>query len=73
MAEKKSVVKKAKKPVEEKAVEATETVTLQKLRIKLKAYDHKIIDSSAKQIIDIANRLRTLENAKIQKYIPTIR
>jgi len=27
-----------------------------KLRIKLKAYDHKIIDNSAKQIIDIANR-----------------
>jgi len=28
----------------------------QKLRIKLKAYDHKIIDSSVRQIIDIANR-----------------
>ncbi|MBM3206809.1 MAG: 30S ribosomal protein S10 [Candidatus Staskawiczbacteria bacterium] len=27
-----------------------------KLRIKLKAYDHKIIDNSVKQIIDIANR-----------------
>ena len=27
-----------------------------KLRIKLKAYDHKIIDNSARQIIDIANR-----------------
>ena len=27
-----------------------------KLRIKLKAYDHKIIDSSVKQIIEIANR-----------------
>jgi len=27
-----------------------------KLRIKLKAYDHKIIDNSAHQIIDIANR-----------------
>jgi small subunit ribosomal protein S10 len=27
-----------------------------KLRIKLRAYDHKIIDNSAKQIIDIANR-----------------
>lgn len=31
-------------------------VSLQKLRIKLKAYDHKIIDSSVRQIIDIANR-----------------
>lgn len=28
----------------------------QKLRIKLKAYDHKIIDNSVRQIIDIANR-----------------
>ena len=28
----------------------------QKIRIKLKAYDHKIIDNSAHQIIDIANR-----------------
>lgn len=28
-----------------------------KLRIKLKAYDHKIIDSSVRQIIDITNRL----------------
>jgi len=31
-------------------------VSLPKLRIKLKAYDHKIIDSSVRQIIDIANR-----------------
>ncbi len=29
---------------------------LLKLRIKLKAYDHKIIDNSVRQIIDIANR-----------------
>ena len=28
----------------------------QRLRIKLKAYDHKIIDNSSRQIIDIANR-----------------
>ncbi|MBI1866188.1 MAG: 30S ribosomal protein S10 [Candidatus Staskawiczbacteria bacterium] len=27
-----------------------------KLRIKLRSYDHKIIDNSARQIIDIANR-----------------
>jgi len=27
-----------------------------KLRIKLKAYDHKVIDSSAKQIVEIATR-----------------
>ena len=29
---------------------------LPKIRIKLKAYDHKIIDNSVRQIIDIANR-----------------
>ena len=28
----------------------------QKLRIKLRAYDHKVIDSSAKQIIEVASR-----------------
>jgi small subunit ribosomal protein S10 len=27
-----------------------------KLRIKLRAYDHKVIDSSAKQIVEIATR-----------------
>lgn len=27
-----------------------------KLRIKLRAYDHKVIDSSAKQIIEVAGR-----------------
>jgi len=31
-------------------------LTIPKLRIKLKAYDHKIIDNSVRQIIDIANR-----------------
>lgn len=29
---------------------------LQKLRIKLKAYDHKVIDKSAQQIVDMAIR-----------------
>ena len=49
-----------KKPVTKK--KATDKVEVKipeaglKLRIKLKAYDHKIIDNSAKQIIDIANR-----------------
>jgi small subunit ribosomal protein S10 len=48
---KKKTVKKSEK------VEKAETQNLGlKLRIKLKAYDHKIIDNSAKQIIDIANR-----------------
>ena len=43
-----------KKTVKKEEVKVPETGL--KLRIKLKAYDHKIIDNSAKQIIDIANR-----------------
>jgi small subunit ribosomal protein S10 len=38
----------------------------QKIRIKLKAYDHKIIDTSAKQIIDVLLRY----GAKIGGPIP---
>jgi len=52
-------VKKAPltKTPEVKKVQKEEVVAVMpKLRIKLKAYDHKIIDSSVKQIIDIANR-----------------
>ena len=30
-----------------------------KLRIKLRAYDNKVVDNSAKQIIEIANRFST--------------
>lgn len=41
-------------PVKKKATE--ETGVKPKLRIKLRAFDHKVIDSSAKQIIDIALR-----------------
>lgn len=48
-----------KKPVKEEKdapkKESAESV-MPKLRIKLKAYDHKIIDNSIRQIIDIANR-----------------
>lgn len=40
--------------------------TKQRIRIRLKAYDHKVIDQSAKQIIDTA--LRT--GAKISGPIP---
>jgi len=46
-------VKKKAKPV---APKEQAEVSISKLRIKLKAYDHKVIDSSVKQIIDIANR-----------------
>lgn len=49
-----------KKPVVKKKVVKKEEVNVpevgRKFRIKLKAYDHKIIDNSARQIIDIANR-----------------
>ena len=45
---KKKTVKKEEKP--------EVPVIGSKLRIKLRAYDHKIIDNSARQIIDIANR-----------------
>lgn len=47
-----------KKPIVKKAKEAKAVVeqTPPKLRIKLRAYDHKIIDNSARQIVDIANR-----------------
>ena len=48
---KKNVIKKTEK-VEKAEVQNAGL----KLRIKLKAYDHKIIDNSARQIIDIANR-----------------
>jgi small subunit ribosomal protein S10 len=50
-ATKKPTTKKIAKKEEVKVPE-----TGLKLRIKLRAYDHKIIDNSAKQIIDIANR-----------------
>lgn len=37
-----------------KATEETETK--QKLRIKLKSYDHKVIDTSCRQIVEMAQR-----------------
>jgi small subunit ribosomal protein S10 len=45
-----------KKTVVKKKAEVKVPEAGLKLRIKLKAYDHKIIDNSARQIIDIANR-----------------
>ena len=47
--------KKPETPASAKASAGKPEVGL-KLRIKLRAYDHKIIDNSARQIIDIANR-----------------
>jgi small subunit ribosomal protein S10 len=48
--------KVVKKKAEEPAIKETAVSSLPKLRIKLRAYDHKIIDNSTRQIIDIANR-----------------
>jgi small subunit ribosomal protein S10 len=39
-----------------KLVEKPTASTSQRIRIRLKAYDHKVIDQSAKQIIDTALR-----------------
>ncbi|MBI2050047.1 MAG: 30S ribosomal protein S10 [Candidatus Staskawiczbacteria bacterium] len=47
----KTVRKKA-----ERKLEAVQEAVKPRLRIKLKAYDHKIIDNSVRQIIDIVNR-----------------
>lgn len=52
---KKAAVRKKKSTLEKEQKEAIAQV-LPKFRIKLRAYDHKIIDNSARQIIDIANR-----------------
>jgi len=54
--EKKTTVKKAVKPAKAAKPVIKVKGELAKLRIKLRAYDHKIIDNSAHQIIDIANR-----------------
>ncbi len=51
---KKTVSKK--KPMDAVQTPTDESGVMPKLRIKLKAYDHKIIDSSVRQIIDICNR-----------------
>lgn len=51
----KPAVKAAAKPAAKKA-EAPAPVGKQRIRIRLKAYDHKVIDQSAKQIIDTALR-----------------
>lgn len=61
---KKPAAKKAapKKPAETKKAEAKPTTSgkadnpKQRIRIRLKAYDHKVIDQSAKQIVDTAIR-----------------
>jgi small subunit ribosomal protein S10 len=55
-ATKKTTTTAVKKKATVKKIEKAEPLIGAKLRIKLRAYDHKIIDNSARQIIDIASR-----------------
>lgn len=43
-------------PRAKKAVKTEEKPTEQRIRIKIRAYDHKLIDQSARQIVDSARR-----------------
>ena len=67
---KKPVAKTAKKPAgkTEKATKSTKKVmaTSEKIRIRLKAYDHVLIDQSAEKIVDTAKRT----GAKVSGPIP---
>lgn len=56
MAEAKKPAAKAVAKTSPKKTEAPAPAAKQRIRIRLKAYDHKVIDQSAKQIIDTAIR-----------------
>lgn len=57
---------KEKKPKAQKAKDAKSENAIQKLRIRVSAYEHKILDNSVKQIIDTALRY----DAKILGPVP---
>ena len=65
---KKTVAKTAAKAKNEKATKTTKKVmaTSEKIRIRLKAYDHVLIDQSAEKIVDTAKRT----GAKVSGPIP---
>ena len=65
---KKTAKKVTKKPTEKKVSTKKKEVTveIQKLRIRVRAYEHKILDSSVKQIMDTAMRF----DAKVVGPIP---
>ena len=67
---KKPVAKTANKAKTEKATKTTKkvmaTTTSEKIRIRLKAYDHVLIDQSAEKIVDTAKRT----GAKVSGPIP---
>lgn len=56
----------AKKVIKEAEQPKAEEVASPRIRIKLKAYDHKLIDQSAKQIVDAVER----DGAKISGPVP---
>jgi len=66
--ESKKPVAKTSKPKTEKATKTTKKVmaTSEKIRIRLKAYDHVLIDQSAERIVDTAKRT----GAKVSGPIP---
>ena len=53
-------------PTTKKASPKASAETLSKLRIRVRAYEHKILDASVKQIMDTANRF----DAKIVGPVP---
>ena len=65
--EKGTTKKTTSKPKTEKAAKTTKVVaTSEKIRIRLKAYDHVLIDQSAEKIVDTAKRT----GAKVSGPIP---
>jgi small subunit ribosomal protein S10 len=58
--------KTTKAPAKPRAKKAAAVVEVQRLRIKVKAYEHKVLDASIKQILDTALRY----DAKIAGPIP---
>src|SRR6478609_8309742 len=54
--EAKDVKEETKKPEVKAAAKKADVPVKQRIRIRLKSYDHKVIDQSAKQIVDTALR-----------------
>lgn len=65
MANKKETTKTAKKAAE-KTVAKTNTAKSEKIRIRLKAYDHVVLEQSAEKIVDTAKKT----GAKVSGPIP---
>ena len=61
-----STEKKVKAPAKPRARKAAAPVVVQRLRIKVRAYEHKVLDASVKQIMETALRY----DAKIAGPIP---